>query len=173
MEKVIKYRIFKTKWGYFGLAGAENALLRTRLPAPDPEKVKFRLLKDLRVGEYDKMLFNTFVEQITAYFDGSYVDFDRDIPIVLDGLSQFAKRVLTACRDIRFGRTISYGRLARKVGKPTAARAVGRVMANNPLPLIIPCHRVTCANGKIGGFSAAGGIKLKQRMIKLEQQALA
>ena len=78
---------------------------------------------------------------------------------------------MTACRDIRFGQTVSYGRLAEMAGKPGAARAVGRALAKNPLPLIIPCHRVICANGKIGGFSAPGGVTLKKRLLQLEQEA--
>jgi len=91
---------------------------------------------------------------------------------VLDGLGLFARRVLTACRDIRFGQTVSYGRLAEMAGKAGSARAVGGALAKNPLPLIIPCHRVTYANGKMGGFSATGGVKLKKRMLKLEECAL-
>ncbi len=172
MPKAIKYLIFKTKWGYFGLASTENGVLRTHLPGPDPEKVKSRLLKDLQAVRYERTLFKTLAEQITAYFDGTYVDFHKDIPIVLDGLSGFARGVLTACRDIRFGQTVSYADLAKMAGRGGAARAVGGVMANNPLPLIIPCHRVTYANGTIGGFSAAGGVKLKKRMLKLERQVL-
>ena len=181
MQKTIKYTIFKTKWGYFGLAGSENALLRTHLPLRNLEKVKSRLLKMLfavressieyresRI-EFDKALFKTLQQQITAYFQSTYVDFNKDIPIVLDGLSLFANSVLSACRDIGHGQTTTYGRLAQKVGRPTCSRAVGRALAKNPLPLIIPCHRVVCANGKIGGFSASGGTNLKKRLLKHEQ----
>jgi methylated-DNA-[protein]-cysteine S-methyltransferase len=183
MQKTMKYTIFKTKWGYFGLAAADNGLLRTVLPLSNPEKVKRRILT-LFVGrepsienrassiEFDKALFKTAQEQITAYFEGACVNF-RNIPIVLDGLGLFARRVLTACRDIKFGQTVSYGRLAELAGKSGAARAVGGVLAKNPLPLIIPCHRVVCANGKIGGFSTSGGIALKKRLLKLEASNIA
>jgi O-6-methylguanine DNA methyltransferase len=167
-----KYTIFKTKWGYFGLAGSESGLLRTFLPVPDREKVKTRLLTGLQAPQYDKGLFQTTQERITAYFEGAYVNFDKDIPILLDGFTHFARSVLTACRHIRFGRTISYGQLAAKAGSPKAARAIGGVMAKNPLPLIIPCHRVVRSDGKIGGFSAAGGVKLKKRMLELEGKAV-
>ena len=170
MQKAIEYTIFRTNWGYFGLAGTGQGLLRSCLPWPEPEKVKSRLLKDLQAAGYDKTLFKTTQEQITAYFEGTCVNFGLDIPLVLDGLSKFAGSVLTACREIRFGETISYGRLAARIGRPSASRAVGGVMAKNPLPLIIPCHRVVCANGKIGGFSTAGGVLLKKRMLELETQ---
>jgi methylated-DNA-[protein]-cysteine S-methyltransferase len=180
VQKTIKYTIFKTKWGYFGLASTDNGLLRTCLPLSNPEKVKLQVLKAPFVGressieyrassiEFDKDLFKTVQEQITAYFEGDCIDFSAGFPIVLDGLGLFARRVLTACRDIEFGQTVSYGRLAEMAGKSAAARAVGRILAKNPLPLIIPCHRVICANGKIGGFSAMGGVRLKKRMLKLE-----
>ncbi len=199
VQKTIKYTIFKTKWGYFGLAATDKGLLRTCLPLSNPEKVKLQILRASFVGrepsienraslvrrsfgeggsiEFDKALFKTAQEQITAYFEGDCINF-RAIPIVLacpersrgDGLGLFARRVLTACRDIEFGRIVTYGRLAELAGKSGAARAVGGVMAKNPLPLIIPCHRVICANGTLGGFSATGGVNLKKRMLELEAE---
>ena len=178
MQKAIKYTIFKTRWGYFGLVGTEFALLRTHLPTPEPEKIKHELLKNLpfvnrdsRI-EFEKTLFKTAQEQIAAYFDGDCINFSRDFPIILDGFSFFISSVLTACRDIRFGQTISYSGLAKKLKRPGAARAVGYALAKNPLPLIIPCHRVIRSDGRIGGFSAEGGTNLKAKMLELEQQVL-
>ena len=195
MQETIRYAVFRTKWGYFGLAGTEKGLLRTHLPLPRPQNLKRQLLKDLPAPQYDKTLFNTLAKQIIAYFEGTYVNFDPNIPIVLDGFSPFAGRVLTACRNVKFGQTISYGQLAKKAGSPAGAspirnatkgrkpqkgkmkisngaRAVGWVMANNPLPLIIPCHRVIRSDGRIGGFSAQGGTKLKNRLLQFEQKVL-
>ena len=172
MQKAVKYTIFKTKWGYFGLAGTEFGLLRSCLPLARREKVKSQLLQNLPCPQYDEVLFKAIQGQITAYFDGACVDFSGDIPIVPEGLSLFARCVLTACRDIKFGQTISYGRLAQKAGNLNAARAVGNALAKNPLPLIIPCHRIVCANGGIGGFSTAGGKKLKRKLLLHEKQHL-
>ena len=195
MQKVVKYTIFKTKWGYFGLAGTEYALCRTQLPGPKPEKIKALLLKNLlapnrvprqsrdRKGavtheyqassiEFDKTFFKTLQEQIAAYFEGTCVNFTRDIPLALDGLSSFGLSVLTTCRDIGFGQTITYSRLAKKSGRPNASRAVGSALAKNPLPLLIPCHRVIRSDGKLGGFSAPGGITLKEKMLELERKTL-
>jgi methylated-DNA-[protein]-cysteine S-methyltransferase len=185
MQKTMKYTIFKTKWGYFGLASTDNGLLRTCLPLAKREKAKSQLLQNLPDPQYDKALFKTIQKQVIAYFEGDCVDF-RDIPVALacperpvvstvepsrrDGLGLFARRVLTACRKIEFGQTVSYGRLAEMAGKSGAARAVGNALARNPLPLIIPCHRVVCANGSLGGFSASGGVNLKKRMLKLEAE---
>jgi methylated-DNA-[protein]-cysteine S-methyltransferase len=176
MQKTIKYTIFKTKWGYFGLAGTPQALLRTHLPGPEPEKVKSTLLSNLPAlcqvscgGRYDKTFFKLLQQRIAAYFEAGCENFD-DIPVVLDGLSTFAQSVLTACRDIALGQTISYGQLAKRLGRAGSARAVGAALAKNPLPLIISCHRVICTNGKVGGFSAAGEVDLKEKLLDHERK---
>jgi len=167
---LVLYTLFKTKWGYFGLAGTEKGLVRSCLPLVEAERVKAVLLNELTEAEYEKNLFRQLQEQITAYFAGSCVNFGPDVPIRLDGLSVFARRVLRACRQVKFGSTISYGELARKAGHPGAARAVGGVMSKNPLPLIIPCHRVISSDGRIGGFSAQGGTRLKNRLLQFERE---
>jgi len=179
MQKVTKYVIFRTKWGYFGLAGTEYALCRTCLPGPSPEKLKSHLLKDLsfehRVSgiEFDRAFLKPIQEQIIAYFEGIYVNFSPDIPVMLDGFSEFQKAVLTVCRDVFFGQIITYIELARKSGRPAAARAVGNALAKNPLPLIIPCHRVIRSDGSLGGFSGLGGLSLKRKLLAHEQNPLS
>jgi methylated-DNA-[protein]-cysteine S-methyltransferase len=170
MQKALKYVVFVTKWGHFGLAGTESALLRTYLPEPKPEKTKSKILKDLPSTKYNRIFFRNIQEQIKAYFEGNHVNFGPDIPVTIDELSNFHRAVLLACRNIEFGKTISYSLLAKKSGNPTASRAVGNALAKNPLPLIIPCHRVIRGDGKLGGFSAPGGIDLKARLLRLEQQ---
>jgi len=171
MRKEMKYTIFKTNWGYFGIAGNKSGLVGTCLPTTK-ERVKSLLLKDLKAAEYDKTFFSELAEQITAYFEGSYVDFSRDIPAAPGDFSEFGMAVLNACRDIRFGETISYEQLADKIGRGGAVRAVGGVLARNPLPLIIPCHRVICSNGGLGGFSAFGGVTVKKKMLELEKTSI-
>ena len=84
----------------------------------------------------------------------------------LGGLPVFQRRALAAARRIPYGRTATYGRLAAQIGRPKAARAVGRAMARNPVPLLVPCHRVTAAGGALGGFG--GGAALKRRLLALE-----
>jgi len=172
MQKVIKYVIFQTKWGYFGLAGTKYALCRTHLPGPEPKKIESRLLKNLPGAQFDSTFFKILQKQIAAYFEGSCVNFSPDIPVVLDGVGGFSREVLTACREIKFGQRITYSGLAQKAGRPAASRAVGNVLAKNPLPLIIPCHRVLRTDGKLGGFSAPGGISFKKRLLALEHKAI-
>jgi len=169
MKKNIRYTIFKTKWGYFGLAAIENSLTQTLLPISNRRSLERNLLKHHPGANFDKNLFEGLQSQIIAYFEGSCVDFDKNIDIQFDDFSDFGKKVLGVCRDIRFGRTLSYGQLAKKAGSPSAARAIGRIMAKNQTPLIIPCHRVICSDGRLGGFSATGGTIIKRKMLQLER----
>jgi methylated-DNA-[protein]-cysteine S-methyltransferase len=170
MQKTMKYSIFRTNWGYFGLAGTGSGLCRTHLPIPEREKVESRILENLPRAEFDRSYFKNLQEKIFAYFDGTNVNFGVDIPVILNGFQGFSHRVLTACRTITFGQTTTYAGLAKKAGQPNAGRAVGNALAKNPLPLIIPCHRIIRTDGKLGGFSAPGGISLKKRMLSLEHK---
>ncbi|UCG58781.1 MAG: methylated-DNA--[protein]-cysteine S-methyltransferase [Phycisphaerales bacterium] len=192
MKELLKYTIFRTSWGCFGLLGTESCLCRTCLPLPDREKAQAHLLNNLshlkrnaspagyeesKVGQQgyrlqlDKSFFQPLQEEIAAYFDGVRVDFSPEIPLALSGLTHFARSVLAACRKVSFGQTTSYSGLAKTLGRPSGARAVGNTLARNPLPLIIPCHRVLRSDGGMGGFSAAGGPNVKRKMLELEQQA--
>lgn len=98
------------------------------------------------------------------------VDF-TGVPVDLSSRPAFHARVLRALHKVGYGQTVSYSQLARRVGKPGAARAVGQAMANNPIPVILPCHRVLRSDGGLGGFSADEGVALKRRMLEMEQQA--
>lgn len=168
-DESLKYTTFKTSWGYFGLAGSDCTLFRTCLPMRDRQKAESCLLKDLPAAQYDRDYFRPLQEQVIAYFEGARVDFSPDIPILLEGLSCFTRLVLAACRQIRFGEVVTYSGLAKKTRRPRTARAVGNVLARNPLPLIIPCHRVIRSDGKMGGFSAPGGTTMKKRLLELER----
>lgn len=90
------------------------------------------------------------------------------VAVDLAGLPGFRRRVYEAARAVAWGRTASYGELARSVGQHGAARAVGRALGQNPLPIIIPCHRILASDGGIGGFSAYGGTATKRRLLELE-----
>lgn len=171
MQKTVKYVIFQTKWGYFGLAGTESALCRTCLPESRSTNIERRLLENWPDADFDEDYFNELQKQIVDYFEGARLDFSG-IPVTLDGLSAFSQSILTTCRKVEAGQIITYSELATRAGHPAASRAVGSVLARNPLPLIIPCHRVIRTDGKMGGFTAPGGIPLKKKMLELERQGL-
>lgn len=112
-------------------------------------------LPDGRPAPADDPAHRRAHEQLAAYFAGDLREFD--LPIRLDG-PPFRRRVWQALRAVPFGRTVTYGELARQLGSPGAARAVGGACGHNPVPLVVPCHRVLASIG-IGGWSAAPGLK--------------
>ncbi|MCI0498388.1 MAG: methylated-DNA--[protein]-cysteine S-methyltransferase [Planctomycetales bacterium] len=169
-QKQYQYSVFKTQWGWFGLLGCENGLVRTCLPVAFQEAVQQRLLSGIEGAVPAKKAYRPIEKDITAYYKGRYVDFGT-VPVCLDGLTEFQRNILTILRIVTYGKTIGYGDLAQQSNCPRGARAIGTVMAINPLPLIIPCHRVIKQDGSLGYFSAAGGVDTKQRMLDLEKQA--
>lgn len=106
------------------------------------------------------------VNQLQDYFAGQRERFD--LPLDLRSLTPFQHRVLTTLQKTPPGETISYGGLARRMGKPGSARAVGRALGSNPIPIIIPCHRALAADGSLGGYSGRGGVRTKQALLELE-----
>lgn len=103
--------------------------------------------------------------QLRQYFAGKRRTFR--VKCALDGLPPFHRKALAACRKIPFGKVVSYKELARAAGSPGAVRAVGQALKCNPLPIIVPCHRVVAARA-IGGFSAPGGLRTKRSLLRLE-----
>jgi O-6-methylguanine DNA methyltransferase len=167
MDKEIRYTILSTRWGYFGLMGTPDGLRYTSLPAATRGEAGGILLAHRPAARYDSRLFVGLQEQIKAYFEGMYVEFSP-VPVDLADFSAFARKVLLACRKIPWGQTVSYSQLAQFAHSPKAVRAAGSVMAQNPMPLIIPCHRVIRSDGSVGNFSAPGGRGLKQRLLGIE-----
>lgn len=108
-------------------------------------------------------------ERLVRFSQGESVDFS-DVVVDESHLTPFGKRIVQACRRIPAGQTRGYGELAAESGSPGAARAVGQVMARNRYPLVVPCHRVVAAGGRIGGFSAPQGLVMKRRLLELEQR---
>ena len=104
--------------------------------------------------------------QLQIYFSGARTIFD--LPLDLTRVSEFTRETLKLTFAIPWGAVISYGELARRLGKPGAARAVGGALARNPIPIIIPCHRVVAGDGSLHGYSAPGGIAVKERLLRLE-----
>jgi methylated-DNA-[protein]-cysteine S-methyltransferase len=114
----------------------------------------------------------SLVERVRAHLAGERVEYG-DVAIAADDGTEFQLRVLQHCREIGWGETCTYGELAELAGRPGAARAVGSVMSRNRFPLIVPCHRVVPASGKLGGFSAPGGVATKLDLLKREKAVFA
>jgi len=163
-----QYTVFRTQWGWFGLLGGEQGLVRTCLPVAHKEAVQSRLLSDIPNAEWSKNAFSALKISIEDYYKGSPADFGN-VKVYLGDSSDFQRKVLTTLQTISYGEIVSYSQLARLAGSSKAARAIGMVMAQNPLPLIIPCHRVIKADGSVGQFSAEGGTDTKRRMLDLER----
>jgi methylated-DNA-[protein]-cysteine S-methyltransferase len=113
----------------------------------------------------DEPVLASAAKQLDAYFDGELTTFD--LPLTLDG-SPFQRTVWAALQDIPFGGTISYGELARRIGQPSASRAVGLANGRNPVSIVVPCHRVIGANGSLTGYG--GGMDRKRFLLALEQR---
>lgn len=119
----------------------------------------------MRGAVEDKRVFAALFDLFDRYFAGEAVGFE--VPLALAG-TPFELDVWTALRTIPWGATASYGQVAVMVGRPKACRAVGAACGANPLPLIIPCHRVLRADGAIGGYSGGGGVDFKRSLLLLE-----
>jgi methylated-DNA-[protein]-cysteine S-methyltransferase len=112
----------------------------------------------------DAAFFIDVRRQLREYFSGTLKEFD--IPLLMDG-TEFQKRVWKMLQTIPYGETISYGELAKKIGDPKAVRAVGAANGQNPIPIIVPCHRVIGSDGSLTGFG--GGIENKRKLLELEK----
>jgi methylated-DNA-[protein]-cysteine S-methyltransferase len=167
--KNLYYNIFKTHWGWFGLLGNDDGIIRTCLPMTNKEGVKSRLLSDISNAIPSKTAFSGLKKRIQGYYEGKKIDFSRT-KVSLEGFTEFQRQVLMTLKTVRYGNKVSYGQLAQMSNNPSTARAIGSVMAKNPMPLIIPCHRVIKADGAIGQFSAPGGVQTKKRMLELEHK---
>lgn len=104
--------------------------------------------------------------QIQAYLDGERIDFD--LPTDISILTDFQQQVLQATQQIPRGRIATYMDIARKIGNPKAVRAVGQALGRNPIPIVIPCHRVIASDGSLGGYSGGGGLETKAKLLQLE-----
>ncbi len=148
--------LFDTPLGWMGLAEEDGAIIRLYLPnAPTP-----------RIMPHETPLLAEGRRQLMEYLAGARSAFD--LPLRLQG-TDFQRQVWEALRSIPYGETRSYGQLAVALGRPRACRAVGMANHNNPIPILVPCHRVVGANGSLTGY--AGGLDLKQRLLELERSS--
>jgi methylated-DNA-[protein]-cysteine S-methyltransferase len=164
------YLIFETAGGFCGIAWSDAGITRFQLPTRSAEATERLLLRRLPGAELGSSTpeIAEAVAAVRRYFAGEATDF-TGFRLDLGGQEPFFRQVYDAARRVGWGRTTTYGALAKELGAgPEAARDVGQAMARNPVALLIPCHRVLAAGGKVGGFSAPGGAKAKIRMLEIE-----
>ena len=159
---LISYTTMKSPVGCLQLAGDEGGLRLVHFATGR------RPRSPQRDWIEDRKPFKEVIRQLEAYFEGKLQDFD--LPLVLDG-TEFQVLVWRNLQKIPYGETISYGQLARRIGSPDAARAVGLANGSNPIPIIIPCHRVIGSNGHLTGFG--GGLPVKKKLLALESRQLS
>lgn len=164
------YLIFETTGGFCGIAWNNVGITRFQLPIRSAVAAERTLLRRVPGAERSAPIPEV-VEAVAAvkrYFEGEETDFSR-FRFDLGEQDAFFAQIYAAARRVGWGHTTTYGTLAKELGAgPEAARDVGQAMAKNPVALLIPCHRVLAAGGKIGGFSAPGGSAAKIRMLALE-----
>ena len=162
--------IFETPLGWIGLLGDGQQLVSAFAGHASAKSVRAAATK--RDGIYQERDWNPGLRRmVEAYSQGEIVDFS-DVDIRLPQMTAFRQQVLAATRRLGYGEWATYGELAKRVGHPRAARAVGTVMSTNHFPILIPCHRVLAAGGQLGGYSSPSGTCLKVELLELEARAL-
>jgi methylated-DNA-[protein]-cysteine S-methyltransferase len=165
------HHLFETAIGRCGIAWNGRGICAVQLPEKDDATTEARLVKKAgSTGPADPPpAEQALIADIQNYLSGRKVDFSA-VPVDLTGVDELRLRIYEALRGIEFGRTVTYGELARSIGATDweGARDVGAAMGSNRIPIVIPCHRVLAAGGKLGGFSAYGGTRTKQKLLALE-----
>jgi methylated-DNA-[protein]-cysteine S-methyltransferase len=164
--KTLAYDSLSTQWGPVYVACTERGLAKVRIGGT-PAAWRRQLAKDYRTAALkNPSAVRTAARQIREYLSGKRRTFRTRID--WRGMSAFQRRVLRVALRIPYGRVTTYGEIAAAIGSPRAARAVGRALGANPIPLVVPCHRVIAGDGGLGGYSAAGGVIVKRKLLLME-----
>lgn len=162
--------LFDTPVGRCGMVWTTRGIRALRLPEADDRRTAERLKRSVPAAREAPPpdAIADVVERIVALLEGGRDDL-TDVALDTTGVPAFALEVYAVARTVAPGDTITYGEIARRVGEPDAARDVGQALGLNPFPIVVPCHRVVAAGGRMGGFSATGGVATKRRLLALEQ----
>ena len=160
---------FDTTIGRCGLAWGERGVTGIQLPEVREAETRARLLRHHPAAQegLPPADVRQVIGQITGFLRGESIDLS-DISLDMDRVPPFHRRVYEVARGIPVGATLTYGEVAERLGVPGSARAVGQALGRNPFAIVVPCHRVLAAGGKVGGFSAGGGIATKFRLLSIE-----
>jgi methylated-DNA-[protein]-cysteine S-methyltransferase len=160
----VSYAIFDTELGWIGIIGSTDGLFRLIWRQPSPEAAFAALSPFLSAAVEDYPFFGDLPQRLQRYFRGQRVNFADKLD--LREATQFQRAVLELVHSIPYGETRSYAWVAKELGKLKSFRAVGQVLARNPLPIIVPCHRVVGSDGSLVGFGS--GLELKKRLLDIE-----
>jgi methylated-DNA-[protein]-cysteine S-methyltransferase len=162
------YCLFDTAIGPCGVAWNDHGVTRLQLPEVDASATERRLsVRAARAIQAAPAEIDRLIADVQGYMCGRKIDFAA-VAVDLTDVEPFQRKVYEAARAVPWGRTVSYGEIARQIGSPGAARTVGQALSRNPVPIIIPCHRVLAKGHRVGGFSAHGGTLTKERLLALE-----
>ncbi|MBV9510210.1 MAG: methylated-DNA--[protein]-cysteine S-methyltransferase [Caulobacteraceae bacterium] len=166
------FTLFDTSIGPCAVVWRGDRLAGVLLPERDEAALRARLARRFPSGleAPAPAPIQAVIERIGALLDGEAVDFS-EVDLDMSGLEPFQQKVYAIVRHIPAGRTITYGEIAERLGDKLLARDVGQAMGRNPYPIVVPCHRVLAAGGKLGGFSARGGAQTKQKLLAIEGYA--
>lgn len=169
-----QFAVFDTVIGWAGIAWGDKGLIGAYLPEPDPQTVRMAFSRKFpgSVEAVPPPAIASVIDQVAALMRGEKVDLS-DAPIDLGRVPEFNAKVYEITRRIPPGETLTYGQIAIQLGDRLLAQQVGAALGRNPWPIIVPCHRVTAANGKLGGFSARGGTDTKLKLLAIEGAAAA
>ncbi|MFN3657585.1 MAG: methylated-DNA--[protein]-cysteine S-methyltransferase [Pseudolabrys sp.] len=165
----MNFALFDTALGVCAIAWTARGVRAFQLPEGDPASTRARLLRRFPTAQEaaPPAAIRHAIDGVVALLAGAPRDL-TDIVIDDEGTPDFNKRVYAVARAIPPGQTMTYGEIAERLGDKLLARAVGQALGENPVPVIMPCHRVLAASGKTGGFSAPGGVDTKLRLLTIE-----
>jgi methylated-DNA-[protein]-cysteine S-methyltransferase len=164
MRSELSFHICKTDSGWVGLVISPHGLRATTLLRDTRDEALREVIEAGATREASDADLADLPERIRALASGRYENLAVNVD--WNGISGFRRAVMEETMRIPAGKTLSYGAVAERVGYPRAARAVGRVMATNPLPLVVPCHRVVGSNGSLTGYGA--GLHVKEALLRAE-----
>ncbi|HRU07701.1 MAG TPA: methylated-DNA--[protein]-cysteine S-methyltransferase [Candidatus Brocadiia bacterium] len=160
------YRVFETAWGWCAAARTNLGYCALVLPMKSRAEAEAAIRARAPGAVSLPSGMGALVSAVTRYFAGERVEFEGDLDFTAG--TPFQRRVWQAALKAGYGRVMTYAGVALEMGRPGADRAVAGALARNPLPLIVPCHRIVRSDGRLGGFSGPGGVAMKEAMLRLE-----
>jgi methylated-DNA-[protein]-cysteine S-methyltransferase len=167
MREELKYITVNSDRGWLGILSSAKGLVCVTLPQHSAQEAHQLLGDRVNHATWSPHLFDDLIQRLRIYFSAHKANFPDELD--LSRATAFQREVWEITRLIPYGETRSYTRVAEQIGKPRAARAVGQALARNPLPIIIPCHRVVASDGRLGGYSM--GLEIKKYLLHLEASA--